>query len=74
MKNWNLFRIMRLLLGIIITAQALIVKDVMLGLAGLVFCLLPILNIGCCGVGFCTLPSQKKIIKNKEEIIFEEVK
>ena len=71
LANWNFMRLFRLLIGVAILVQALVSKDVMFALAGLFFTVLPLLNIGCCGVNGCATPTNKEI-KNKE-ISYEEV-
>ncbi len=71
LTNWNFMRIFRLLIGVAILVQAFVSKDVMFGLVGLFFTVLPMLNIGCCGVNGCATPTNK-VIKNKE-ISYEEV-
>ena len=47
--NWNFFRVLRLIMGLIIIAQAILSKDVLFGVAGFIFTLLPLFNQGCCG-------------------------
>lgn len=73
LTGWNFMRLLRLALGIIIIIQGILVKDWMYILMGLLFSLLPIFNIGCCGATACNTNS---IItsKQKEESSFEEIK
>ena len=72
-SNWNFFRILRLLLGVMIIVQAIQLKDWMYGLAGLLFSLMALFNTGCCSVNSCSTPPVNKDNK-KEEVSFEEVK
>jgi hypothetical protein len=72
LTNWSFSRALRLVLGIVILVQALYIKDGSLGLTGLLFTLMPVFNIGCCGVGGCYVPS-KQIEKNPKDVIYEEV-
>jgi hypothetical protein len=73
-RNWNFFRILRLVLGIIIIVQAFVVKDVMFGIAGLLFSLMAIFNTACCGVGGCNVVSPRNKIQQSTDTSFEEVK
>lgn len=43
-------RLLRLLMGLWILAQAIVSKDLSLGVAGIIFTLLPLFNQGCCGI------------------------
>jgi hypothetical protein len=72
LNNWNFFRALRLLLGIIIIVQALMYKDWLFGIAGLFFAGMALFNQGCCGTGACSAPIKKDLTKNKE-ITYEEV-
>ncbi|MBP6431761.1 MAG: hypothetical protein KA319_08345 [Ferruginibacter sp.] len=70
LKNWNFFRIIRLVLGVAIIVQAIIAKDVLMGLLGTMFTAMPLFNIGCCGVNTCS-PIERK--SNSSKIEYEEV-
>jgi hypothetical protein len=71
-SNWNFMRFIRLVLGIVIIVQSVIVKDWAIGLLGILFTAMPVFNIGCCGVSGCAAPAKKssEIIK---DITYEEV-
>ncbi len=72
LQNWNMQRVLRLVLGIVIVVQGVLTQQWALAALGSLFSLLPLLNIGCCGLGGCAVP--KKIINNnKEEAVYEEV-
>lgn len=72
LTNWTFVRILRLLLGLGIIVQAVIVKDTFLGVAGLLFSSMAVFNIGCCGTGGCaTIP--KKSSKTIHDTTYEEV-
>lgn len=59
LTNWTFVRILRLLLGLSIIVQAMIVKDAFLGAAGLLFSSMAVFNVGCCGTGGCaTIPKK----------------
>ena len=72
LHNWNFMRFLRLVAGIAITVQAIIARDMMLGIAGLLFTGMPLFNIGCCGTNGCAAPVKKKTITTKD-ITYEEV-
>lgn len=55
-QNWNFLRILRLGLGIFVLVEGLRTADWLLGGLGLLFTLMPLLNIGCCATGKCALP------------------
>lgn len=74
LPNWNLFRIVRLILGIIIVAQAIIIKDALFGVTGLLFSLMAIFNTACCRVKSCNIEVPKPTKQKTENIIFEEIK
>lgn len=64
LAKWNLFRILRLVFGVIIISQALITSDVIFGIAGLLFCSMAIFNTSCCGKNGCSV----SISKNKQKL------
>jgi hypothetical protein len=72
LHNWNFFRFLRLVIGIAIIVQAVMAKDMMFGLAGVLFTAMPLFNIGCCGTGAC-YTTVKKNTPNTKEISYEEV-
>lgn len=74
-KNWTFFRFLRLIMGVFIIAQSIILKDWLFGLAGVLFTLMPLLNQGCCGIGnSCSkdIKTKKSTLTNKETA-YEEV-
>lgn len=72
LSNWNIIRILRLVLGLAIIAQAVVLKDTFLGVAGLLFSTMAVFNIGCCGTSGCAVPA-KRSDKTIEDITYEEV-
>lgn len=66
-------RVLRLALGIFIIVQGIQAKEWWLVVLGGLFSLMPLLNIGCCGVSGCNTPISKSN-KKVEDITFEEVK
>jgi hypothetical protein len=73
-SNWNLFRILRVALGVFILIQGIVSKDVFSMVMGLVFAGMAVFNIGCCGVGGCATDTQiKSDNKVTEDVTYEEV-
>jgi hypothetical protein len=75
LSNWNFFRFFRLGIGIAIFVQAVMARDILLGIAGLLFTGMAIFNMGCCGMGGCSTPviNQKKSSGTKKDISYEEL-
>ncbi len=73
--NWNLMRIIRLGLGIFIIVEGIRTKMwILIGL-GMLFSIMPLLNIGCCATGNCSVsPKKKKDSSGIEDVTYEEVK
>ena len=71
-RNWNFMRFFRLVLGIVIIVQSIVVKDWAVGLLGVFFTSMPVFNIGCCSAGAC-YATPKKITENKKDVVYEEV-
>jgi len=72
-RNWNLMRVLRLTLGIFIIVQGIMQKEWLLLGFGSLFSLMPLMNIGCCGVSGCNTPVRKSN-KKIEDISYEEVR
>lgn len=70
--NWNFMRVFRLIIGVAILVQSVIAKDMLFGLAGLLFSGMAVFNIGCCGIGGC-YANPKINSKTLKEIEYEEV-
>ena len=62
-SNWNFIRSFRLVIGCAILIQVIIAKDILFGLAGLLFTCMAVFNVGCCGNGGCTA-----LVKNNMEL------
>lgn len=72
LSGWNIMRMVRLALGIFIIVQGIVTKEWMFALLGVVFAIIPLLNIGCCGTSGCGVPVSKSQ-KESEDITYEEV-
>lgn len=61
-KNWNFARLLHLLMGIFLVVEAVKSGMWFWVVIGAVFVAMPLLNIGCCNVGNCSVakPISKK--------------
>ena len=71
-NNWSIFRFLRLSIGIAILVQSVAAKDVLFGIAGLLFTVMAVFNVGCCGMGGC-ITLTKKNAETTKDITYEEV-
>lgn len=72
-KNWNFFRILRLVLGLIIVGQGIVTHDLLFGIAGGFLSLMAIANIGCCGPAGCGVNPKYNRNNKETEVVYEEV-
>lgn len=72
MKNWNLMRILRLAMGILLVVEAARSGMWLLVAVGAIFVAMPVLNIGCCASGNCAV--QPKKFRADEETEYQELK
>lgn len=73
LQGWNFMRILRLVLGIIITIQGIKAEEAAYIILGLLFSGMSVANIGCCGTNGCSVnPSHSNKNKTKD-INYEEV-
>ena len=72
LTNWTIIRFLRLILGLGVIVQAIILQDMLLGFAGLLFSGMAVFNAGCCGTAGCAAPP-KKSGKTLNETTYEEV-
>lgn len=73
LQQWNLMRIIRLALALIIFGQGFIVKDWTFFVMGALLALMAFMNIGCCGTAGCSLPTSSKTNQHNQNISYEEV-
>jgi len=72
--NWNLMRIIRLALGILIIVEGVRSQMTPITLMGAAFAALALFNIGC-GPGGCAVPPQRpRPSDNYQSVEYEEVK
>jgi hypothetical protein len=73
--GWNLMRILRLIMGVIGAAQAIELRDPLIGLIAAFFLYQALANVSCCGVGACsTTPSRNFKKTDMVDTTYEEVK
>lgn len=65
LKNWNIVRVLRLVIGIGAIGQSVVLNEVLLGVVGAGLLLLNVLNVGCCGVSGCSIET----VKEKKDIV-----
>ena len=72
-SGWNVMRVIRLALGILVIIQSISEKNYMLTVAGGLFAVLALINVGCCGANGCAV--NPRVNKNdlKKEALYEEV-
>lgn len=58
-RNWNIIRLLRLLVGIFVMIQAIISGEWIFVFLGGLFALMPLMNVGCRTSG-CQIPQTKK--------------
>jgi len=71
-KNWNVVRLLRLAMGIVLVVEAVKSGMWVLVAVGAVFTAMPVLNIGCCTAGNCSVPARRS--KNRhDDVPYEEI-
>lgn len=73
-KNWNIFRILRLALGLLLMIEAIRTGVWFMTVFAAAMIIMPLLNIGCCVGGNCAVPDRKSSGSDTDEVQFEEVK
>jgi hypothetical protein len=69
--GWNVFRVVRLLIGMAALVQGIVQKEVLVLAAGSWILFGALFNLGCCGSGGCAVP--KSTQKTNKEVTYEEV-
>ena len=72
-KNWNFLRFLRLGMAVYIIVIGIQENNIWFIVLGGMFSLMPLFNIGCCGISSYNVPETKSN-KKTGEITFEEVK
>lgn len=60
-KNWDFMRFVRLVIGVVITVQGVVVGQWLIVGVGALFTLLPLFNVSTCGTGGCEVPRKRNI-------------
>ncbi len=73
--NWHLMRWIRLIFGLFIGVQAILMHDALSGFLASIFLFQAVTNTGCCGSNGCSAPaSRSKGTKQaSEDVSYEEV-
>lgn len=72
-KNWNFVRLLRLAMGVFLVVEAVQSGMWILVAVGAVFVVMPLLNIGCCAAGNCSVPKPNSK-GSSDEVHYEEIK
>ncbi|WP_336514599.1 hypothetical protein [Pollutibacter soli] len=54
--DWNTVKVLRLTLGTFITVDGIVSGEWLFAFAGLVFSVMSLMSVGCCGTSGCALP------------------
>ena len=73
--NWSVMRAIRLAMGIFILIQGWLVADYLFAIAGGLFSVLALLNLGCCSTGGCytSAAGKKDSSQQAKDTVYEEV-
>lgn len=71
LTGWNVFRFIRLLIGLAALVQGIAQKEVLVLAAGSWVLFGALFNLGCCGRGGCSVPTSTQ--KTNKEVVYEEV-
>lgn len=74
LQGWHFARILRLILGVIIIVQGVILHETAYALMGGLLSLMAVVNVGCCGPAGCSVPTKSKSQSTSQPIEFEEMK
>jgi hypothetical protein len=74
-QRWDFMRILRLVIGVTVIGQAVMMQELLLAIGGGMLTTMAVLNIGCCGSQGCGVNPRKDIAaRGLEETKFEEIK
>lgn len=74
LSNWNFMRILRLAMAIFIIFQGIETAQWLFVIAGIIFALMPIFNVGCCGTSGCNTNQNSKQNSKNQETTYTEIK
>ena len=72
LTGWDFMRVLRLMLGVYIGIQAILLADTLSGMISIFFLYQAVTNTGCCGVRGCAVPTQEQG-QSTQEVTFQEV-
>jgi hypothetical protein len=58
--NWNFMRAIRLILGVFIIIQSFQTQQYIMIIPGVIFALMALFSVGCCGSNGCAIPTKKQ--------------
>jgi hypothetical protein len=70
--GWHFVRLLRLVLGVAILVQGILVRDVTSMVLGALFGLMAVVNVGCCGEKGCSVSTMSDN-KTRRKINYEEL-
>lgn len=73
-SKWDFMRWTRLAIAVLAAIQAISMKNAGVGIIAAFFLFQAITNTGCCGVGGCAVPKQKKVNDEMDNISYKEIK
>ena len=71
LQGWNVMRILRLVLGVVILVQGIVARDVVTIILGTALGGMALFNVGCCGANGCAVTYRKNL--NEKQISYEEL-
>lgn len=74
LSNWSFMRILRLAMAIFIIFQGIETAQWLFVVTGIIFALMPIFNIGCCGTSGCNTNLYSKQNSKNQETTYTEIK
>lgn len=60
LKSWNLARVLRLAIGVIVIMQGIEIEQWLLVGMGVLFAILSFFNVNMCATGSCGVPTQRR--------------
>jgi hypothetical protein len=71
---WDWLRVIRLVIGVSVIFQAIVMQSGLLVAAGVLVALMAVLNMGCGVNGCAPAPGPRARVQQEQEISFEEIK
>lgn len=74
LSDWHLMRVVRLVIGILIAAQAFQMQSGLIAFFSAFFLFQALTNTGCCGARGCEVKPGNKDDQHPDDLVFEEVR